>query len=296
MIRCICAVAAWFLPLTLALAGAGPSDSGHALDVQGHRGCRGLMPENSMPAFRKALELGVTTLELDVHSTADQVLVVHHDAKLNSKRCVDASGSKVRGTALHQLTWEQLQGIDCGRAGTSAFPEQERVAAPIPRLDEVLALAVAAAYPVRVSVEIKASGAKGPSIEEIAGLLVDALRRHDLVQRAIVQSFSAEALVAVHEIEPALTLAILIRDRGSYDRALERSGAGVLSPKAGGLLESDVRRFQERGIAVIPWTVNRPAMIRRMIDWSVDGIVSDYPDQVIEILNETDSGGSDQGK
>ena len=293
MIRWIPAISACLLTLTL--AGNVSTEPGRVLDVQGHRGCRGLMPENSMPAFRKALALGVTTLELDVHATADRVLVAHHDSKLSSKRCVDADGRKVRGTPLHQLTWAQIEGIDCGQAGNSKFPEQESVAAPIPRLDEVLALAGEAGYPVRFSIEIKSKGAKELPIPEIAGLLVEALRRHGLVQRAVVQSFSAEALVAVHEIEPALPLAILVRESASYDSALERSGARILSPKFTGLHESDVRRLQQQGVSVIPWTVNRLEAIRRMIDWGVDGIISDYPDRVIELLRESESGGSQAG-
>ena len=281
--------------LAFAFAGAATTGSSRALDVQGHRGCRGLMPENSMPAFRKALDLGVTTLELDVHSTSDGVLVAHHDPTLNSKRCVDADGRQVRGTPLYKLTWDQIDGIDCGQTGSSAFPEQERVRATIPRLDEVLALAGEAGYPVRFSIEIKAKDAKGPSVAKVAGLLVDAVRSHGLVQRTIVQSFSADALVAVHEIEPALALAILVRSNAAYDKALERSGANILSPKVTELREGDVRRLQEQGVLVIPWTVNRPEVIRRMIDWNVDGIISDYPDRVIEALRESDSSGVVEG-
>jgi glycerophosphoryl diester phosphodiesterase len=287
--------AAWRLVAGLLAIGLAPPAAAAEpprteLDVQGHRGCRGLMPENSMPAFRHALELGVTTLELDVQSTGDRVLVVQHDAKLVAERCVGPDGRRVEPTPLRRLTWDQLQGIDCGRVGHRDFPEQELVSAPIPRLDEVLALAEEAGYPVRLSIEIKQQDAHGPSAEELAEPLVAALRRHGLVQRTIVQSFHAEALLAVRALEPALALAILVRNRGAYDRELERSGAGILSPKHRALRKEDVERMQRRGVAVIPWTVNRPDAIRRLIDWGVDGIISDYPDRVLAALRE---GGAD---
>jgi glycerophosphoryl diester phosphodiesterase len=273
-------------------AGPAPAPGGarHELDVQGHRGCRGLMPENSMPAFERALELGVTTLEMDVQATADRVLVVHHDARLEPGRCFGPDGRKVRGAPLRSLTVAQLVGVDCGRKSNRSFPRQTRTTASIPRLAEVLELARGASYPVRVSIEIKLQDEKSLGPAEMADRVVAEVRAHGLVSRAIVQSFSPVALRAVGDLEPAISRAVLVRSRESYDRLLEESGAGILSPKYAGLTESDVQRMQARGVVVIPWTVNKPEAIRRMLDWGVDGIISDYPDVVLEILSEPETG------
>ena len=126
---------------------------------------------------------------------------------------------------------------------------------------------------------------------ELARVIVEAIRARELVERTIVQSFQAEALSAVAELAPELDRAILVRSPSAYDREVERSRATILSPRHDGLTRAAVERFQQRGIAVIPWTVNEPNAIETMISWGVDGIISDYPDRVLEILggSEDDS-------
>jgi glycerophosphoryl diester phosphodiesterase len=274
--------------LLFCLCGAWAAGDAPALDIQGHRGCRGLFPENTLPAFEHALELRVTTLELDLQVTRDRVLVVHHDPRLNGKLCNRADGRSVEATPIRELLVEDLAEIDCGTRRAPGFPEQKTVpGARIPRLDQVLALAHDAAYPVRLSVEIKAQEKNDRvSSAEFAELLVGQLREHGLSERTIVQSFSVEALQAVREIAPDLERALLIRKRGRYDAAFAESGATILSPKHTALRREDVQRFREQGVPVIPWTVNAPEDIRRLVEWGVDGIISDYPDRVIEIARE----------
>jgi glycerophosphoryl diester phosphodiesterase len=260
-------------------------DVAPGLDVQGHRGCRGLRPENTMAAFQEALRLGVTTLELDLQVTRDRVVVVHHDQRLDPSRCRRDGGAPVESTAIKDLDVAELADVDCGSLPHPRFPAQRPVPGRrIPRLSEVLALALDAAYPVRLNVEIKLQkAAEGVPFEEFAGLVVGELRRFGLVDRATVQSFDAPVLAAVGRLEPALSLAMLVRDPADYERLLEASGAGILSPDFRRLRAADVARFESRGIPVIPWTVNKPRDIRRMIDWGVSGIISDYPDRVLEL-------------
>jgi glycerophosphoryl diester phosphodiesterase len=281
----VLALAAAGLFVFAGTGGAEPPALAPELDIQGHRGCRGLMPENTLPAFAKALELGVTTLELDIQATRDRVLVVYHDQRLDAKRCMHDDGRKVSKKPFKDLLYEQLNDIDCGSRPHAGFLEQQRVpGARIPRLDEVLTLARDADYPVRLSIEIKLQkpGHALP-VRDIAELLVGAVREHGLSDRTIVQSFAPSALAAVRDLDPTLARAILVRNRGRYASVVEESGATILSPKYTGLQEGDVRHFQSRGIPVIPWTVNQVADIRRMLDWGVEGIISDYPDRVIEL-------------
>jgi glycerophosphoryl diester phosphodiesterase len=259
------------------------------LDVQGHRGARGLVTENSIPAFEKALELGVNTLELDLQSTADRVLVVHHDQELNRKRCVGPDGRPVAGRAIFDMKLEELEDIVCGTRSDPEFPEQVAVRSGIPRLADVLELVGSASYPVGLSVEIKLQKPdRAPPATELAEILVSQLREAGLEERTIVQSFDVEALRELGARSERLRLAVLVRKRSVYDRALEESGATILSPKFVNLRRDDVTRMHERGIRVIPWTVNKPENIRRAIEWGVDGIISDYPDRVLSVLAGTE--------
>jgi glycerophosphoryl diester phosphodiesterase len=264
-----------------AVAAAGPP----ALDVQGHRGAMGHMPENTLPAFEYAIALGVTTLELDLQVTKDRVLVVHHDQRLDPNRCVRDDGREVRPLPIKDLLYEELADIDCGRRPKSKFPEQRVVdGARIPTFDAVASLARGADYSVRLNVEIKLQKERfGIPLQELASLVVIAIRDHDLVGRTTVQSFRPDALLAIRALEPDLPRAILVRRRKEYVGVMQRSAATVLSPRYDGLKREDVERFRERGIPVIPWTVNEPDDIERMIEWGVDGIISDYPDRVIRI-------------
>ena len=144
-----------------------PAPPAATLVVHGHRGCGGLLPENSLPAFRHAIALGVTTLELDVRLTRDGVLVVHHDPRLDPKRCVDEDGRRVKRRRLANLAYTDLIGVDCGRSVAGAH---------IPRLEEVLDLARHAGYSVRVSVELKMRVPRAQA-GELARRLLAAIRQ-----------------------------------------------------------------------------------------------------------------------
>jgi len=113
--------------------------------------------------------------------------------------------------------------------------------------------------------------------------VVDDLRATDMLERATVQSFEPAALRAIAALAPEIPRAIIVRKRSRYDAAIEESDATILSPKHAGLRQEDVSRMQSRGIAVVPWTVNQPADIRRVLGLGVDGIITDYPDRVIAI-------------
>ncbi len=264
------------------LLGSGPPAE---LDVQGHRGCRGLLPENSMAAFARAIELGVTTLELDLQSTRDRVLVVHHDQRLDPERCVHDDGRPLAPTPLRDLAYRDLADIQCGRLPHPLFPEQRSVPeSRIPRFEQVLALAAGAPYAVRLNVEIKMQDEKlGIPVDEFARLVVETVREHRLQARTTVQSFHPPALLAVRALDRDMPTAILARKRRCYGRLLRESRADILSPRFDRLTRRAVRRMHARGIPVVPWTVNEPEDIRRMIAWGVDGIISDYPDRVLAL-------------
>ena len=240
-----------------------------------------------MPAFKKALSLHVPTLEFDLQLTQDHVFVVYHDAKLDPKRCVYDDGHKVEKQAIDQLRYDALAHIDCGRVVDSRFPKQQTVAGTrIPRLQDVLALAGSADYPVGLSVEIKWNKRRdGLTESSYARRLLMLLKKYGLTQRTIVQSFHAPALLAVGRMDATVRRAILVRRPEDYNLAVQQSRATILSPRYDGLRRDDVARFQRMGIAVIPWTVNEPADLCRLIAWGVDGLITDYPDRAMRLVN-----------
>ncbi len=266
-----------------------------AFDLQGHRGARGLMPENTVPAFLKALELGVTTLEMDLVVSADGQLIVSHEPFFNPDICTDQTGAAIPRTDppspnLYALTAAEIAAFDCGHRPHPHFPEQQPRAAHKPTLGEVVA-AVAAyeaqhnAPPVRYNVEIKSTPAGDdlyhPAPEVFAQLVYDQLRALNLTDRAFVQSFDVRALQAMRRLAPGVPLALLVEDSGSLDFHLARLGfvPAVYSPHFPLLDSATVVAAHARGLRVVPWTVNDPADMARLVGMGVDGLITDYPDR-----------------
>jgi glycerophosphoryl diester phosphodiesterase len=294
------------------------------LDLQGHRGARGLQPENSLPAFREALAVGVTTLELDLVVTSDDVLVVHHDVRLNPATTRDERGRWLKGEppAMRELSYQQLQRYDVGKLQpTSAyrrrFPNQRSVPGTrIPRLLDVLALAEkTSGGAIRYNVETKLSPLEpelsvGP--ERFAELVVATLRKAGVLDRTTVQSFDWRTLQHVKLRAPQLATACLTSEHGDFDtirpglpgaspwtaeldidqfggsvpRLVAAAGCDVWSPSFEDVSLAGLREAQRRGLRVVVWTVNDDDDIRAMLRMRVDGIISDYPDRVRRIMRQ----------
>ena len=273
------------LALLLGVSPAGGQEL--RFDVQGHRGCRGLAPENTLAAFERALELEVTTLELDAQLTRDGVFVVYHDARLNPKICFHDDGRKPRRRPIHQIDSAELADLDCGSRTLKKFPQQ--VPAPgarIPRLEDVLDLAAGAAYDVGVSIELKQSVDELPlPLDEALERLLELLERRGLAERAIIQSRWSGVLAAVREKAPAIDRALLVRLGKAKGRVADGT-ATIVSRKAMWLRRSGVVKLQALGARVIPYTVNRRAAIEKMLDWGVDGVITDYPDRALGAVRE----------
>lgn len=258
------------------------------IDIQGHRGARGLLPENTLPAFAKALELGVTTLELDLQVTRDRILVVAHDPAVNPERCVYENDTAIPENLLYKnLPYSTLSTIDCGRKRHPKFPEQTLIPhTRIPTLVQVLELAKKAKYPVRLNIEIKM---EKPELtvpaDEFAKLAVETVRQQKMESRVTLQSFYPPALVAAKRLAPEIPTVMLVEERSDYDKLMKASGADMLSPYFKNLEANDIRVWHARKIPVIPWTVNEKEDMTRLLFWGVDGIISDYPDRLIQVVN-----------
>ena len=204
----------------LACAGGPPRPPREPFDAQGHRGARGLLPENTLPAFRKAIELGVSTLELDTGVTADGVIVVAHDRRLSADVCLGPDGERLPeggGPLIRDLEFAELRRYDCGSLNPSRrrFPEPPRRNLPgtrIPALLEVFALAAELDPGVRFNIEMKVDPTVDETVplEEFVARLVELVRAEGLVERTTIQCFDWRGLELAKAAEPALTTAALL--------------------------------------------------------------------------------------
>jgi glycerophosphoryl diester phosphodiesterase len=289
-------------------------------DLEGHRGARGLAPENTLPGFAKALEIGVSTLELDLGMTKDGVVVVHHEARLIPETTRDAHGEFLSevGPPLLKLTFEELRRYDVGRLKPRTpyarrFPAQQPAdPARVPSLAEVFELAKrAGAEHVRFNIETKlAPGSHdSPQPEPFARAVAAVVREAGMERRVTVQSFDWRTLKVLAEIAPELPRSCLTSEGhfdtmqrgvdgpspwtagididafgGSVPRLVKAAGCQIWSPSFRDLTEQRLKEAKELGLQVLPWTVNSPENIAQMIDWGVDGLITDYPDRARHVL------------
>lgn len=301
----------WFLLFALVMGSAS-----HALDLQGHRGARGLAPENTLAGFERALEIGVTTLEMDVAVTADGVVVLSHDPALNPAIARDATGGWLRGRSplIRTLTYEELKAFDVGRIDPVSsyarrFPEQSpRDGERVPTLAAVFARVKAlGADEVGFNIETKVFPTRPDETlapEPFVRALLAVVRDAGMVGRVTIQSFDWRTLQLVQRLEPAIrtvyltirgrdedtleggtwTAGLLLKDFPSVAHMVNAAGGAIWSPAYRNLSAEAVKGAHALGLKVVPWTVNDPADVVRLIDWGVDGIITDYPDRVRDVM------------
>ncbi|MEO8855786.1 MAG: glycerophosphodiester phosphodiesterase [Burkholderiaceae bacterium] len=287
-----------------------------AFDLQSHRGTRGLRPENTLAAFQHALELGVTTLEMDIAITADGVPVISHEPALNPVLTRDASGQwiKAPGPLIKTLTLAQLKTFDIGRVdpsspyGRQLTQQEPHDGERFPTLAEVFKLVKDyGAEDVHFDMETKVFPDRPNatlSPEAFVQTLLPVIRAAGMTQRVMIQSFDWRTLQLIHRLEPGMdtvyltietrssnnvreptwTAGMLWRDYASTAHMVKASGGTIWSPEFGVLDAASVKAAQQLGLKVIPWTVNNPGDMDRLIAWGVDGIISDYPDRLREAM------------
>jgi glycerophosphoryl diester phosphodiesterase len=302
------------------------STAAMAFDLQGHRGARGLEPENTLAAFRTALAIGVTTLELDLAMTKDGVLVISHDRRLNPDhtRGPDGKFLDAVGPAIHSLTLAEVKRYDVGRlkpgtAYAAAFPEQRGMdGVRIPALTELFDLVHReGAEHVRFNIETKltpTSGNETPDPETFTAAFVAAVREAGLNARVSLQSFDWRTLVVAHRVAPEIERICLTMDGGTGDtlqrgregpspwtagfdiddfggstpRLVAAAGCPVWSPLFRDLTPQALAESKSLALKVIPWTVNERAEMARLIALGVDGLITDYPDRLRAVMAERD--------
>lgn len=235
--------------------------------IIGHRGASGHAPENTLAAFRRAVELGARFIETDLQLSRDSRIVAIHDDTLD--RTTNGRGP------VHRLTLAELRELDAGSWFDPRFAGER-----IPTLEEILQLARES--DVVFYLEIKPGGAWG-----IEHTLVGALREAQEVVRPVVLSFDAATLAAVRRIEPTLMTGLLFQ--WPREDAIERAisvGARQLAPHGGQVTPELVTKARRNDLQVVTWTINDPAQMRALISAGVDGIMTDYPDRLVAVLRE----------
>jgi glycerophosphoryl diester phosphodiesterase len=266
-------------------------------DWQGHRGCRGLMPENSIPAFVKALEFDqVTTLELDVAVSKDGKIIVSHEPWFNPAITLLANGDSIPSKdaekyLIYGLTADEIKQFDCGTKGNVRFPRQEKQRVYKPTLSEVVEKVNAKFLKKKISwnIEIKSQptwdGVRTPPIADFAQILMKELARLGIENETCVQSFDVRALQEVRKIKPNQTMALLIENIQGFDKNIDKLGfiPAIYSPYYKLVNKRLLKKCHAKNIKVIPWTVNDVVSMKHLIRLGVDGIITDYPDLISQI-------------
>lgn len=266
-------------------------------DWQGHRGCRGLLPENTIPAFLKALEFPeVTTLELDLAVSKDGELIVSHEPWMNESICTKPGGlpvtkSEAMNLKIMAMTYEEIKQFDCGIRGNSRFPEQQPMAVHKPSLEDVV-MEVRQNCSMRLkempswNIEIKShpmgDGIFTPKVDDFVKLVVAEISRLGIGQKTCVQSFDLRALKELKAIAPEQTMAFLVENKEGVEQNLEKLGfkPNIYSPDYKLLRKKDIKSLHAMGIKVVPWTVNNTRQMKKLLRWGVDGIITDYPNLI----------------
>jgi glycerophosphoryl diester phosphodiesterase len=265
-------------------------------DKEGHRGCRGLMPENTIPAMLHAISLGVTTLEMDIVFTKDKKAILSHEPFFNHEITTKPDGSFIeekdeKSYNIYQMTYDQVKTYDVGMKPHPRFPQQQKMKAVKPLLADLIdsvkkdMMTRRRPFPY-YNIETKTQPATDniyhPAPEEFVELLMAVIKEKDIEEYVIIQSFDFRTLQYLHQHYPNMKTAMLIEDfdKRGLDAQLKALGftPSIYSPAYQLVNEELVKKCHEQHIKVIPWTVNDKTKMDELKKMGVDGIISDYPD------------------
>ena len=291
-----------------------------SFDLQAHRGGRGEWTEESLAAFGNSLKLGVSTLELDTHLTEDGKIIVWHDDTIQANKCIDTAPATAGdpefpyvGRRVAELSLAQVKTLNCGFMQLPGFPEQDVIEGNrIAELKDVYQLAEQYnAKKVRFNVETKVEDGKagGEGMVALTKAVVAEVQASGAAERTTIQSFDWSSLNLTRKLAPELTLVALSSgdawmqvgkpgaapelggiDIDNYDGSLAKAAAAqgynVISPTFSSVTPQMIAEAHQLGLAVIPWTVNKPADMERLMDQGVDGIITDYPTRLRTLMDE----------
>lgn len=281
--------------LCMIIAGTVKAQVPDGFDLQGHRGARGLFPENTIPAFIGALNAGVSTIEMDVVITRDGKVLVSHDPYMSADICSDSTGAPVtrkeeKETNIYKMTYAEVEQFDCGSRGNEDFPDQAKQPAAKPLLVDVIRavehyIRDYTNYEVDYSIELK-SDKEGdniyhPAPQPFSDTVFHVIDQYLPWKRVIIQCFDFRVLKYWHQQHPDVQLSALVENTKSVQTNLANLGfdPAIYSPEYHLLTRKAVDYLHQQGIRVIPWTVDDMNDMKRLVSWGVDGLITDFPDK-----------------
>jgi glycerophosphoryl diester phosphodiesterase len=267
-----------------------------AIEVHGHRGARARLPENTLPAFEYALQLGVDVIELDMSVTKDKHIVISHDPHINKDLCLNFDGSPLANSPLiYSLTLAEVKKFDCGSLKNIRFPKQEpRPKTPIPSLEEVFEWIKKSPLPqaktIRFNLETKILEENPDDTvapKEFVDLFLKTVRKYQMEDRVILQSFDFRSLQELAKSGSQIPRAALTNKKlGNSVDIFKNTRSQILSPLHYFVNPSYVQRLHDVGAKVIPWTANTESEWHRLLKSEVDGIITDDPEALIQYLKK----------
>jgi glycerophosphoryl diester phosphodiesterase len=270
------------------------------LDKQGHRGCRGLYPENTIPGFLKAIDLGVTTLEMDLVITKDKKVILSHEPFFNHEITTLPNGEYVsesneRELNIYEMVYSEVKKYDVGQKVHPRFLQQQKIKANKPLLAEVIDSVEMHAktnnkkplfYNIETKIQQQTDNVYHPKPQEFVDLMMAVILEKKIQNRVIVQSFDSRSLQYLHQKYPSIKTALLVEafDKKSFEKQIEDLGftPTIYSPAQELVDLNLVQECRSKKIKLIPWTVNDLETIRRFVALGVDGIITDYPNLFFE--------------
>lgn len=266
-----------------------------SFDIQGHRGCRGWMPENTIPAMLKAINLGVTTLEMDAVITKDLQVVLSHEPFLNHDITTKADGSFVtqreeKSLNIYKMEYAEVKRYDVGLKQHPRFPHQQKLAVTKPLLQDLidsveLYLSSHKLKPVFYNIEIKSTNETDtvfhPAPDRYVELVMQVIRNKRLENRVIIQSFDVRPLLYLHNNYPGVQTALLVEENDTKPYALQLQQLHfiptIYSPHYSLVTPLLVKQCADMNVRLIPWTVNTKEACKRLQEMGVNGLITDYP-------------------
>ena len=269
-------------------------------NIQGHRGCRGLYPENTIIAFIEAVKLGVNTLELDVVVSKDGQVVISHDPTMNDAICSTPDGKPMqegdgKKYTLYEMKYDEIKTFDCGIRGKQTFAEQKKVAAYKPLLSDMIDSVETYIKknnlpPVGYNIEIKSTQA-GDDIEHpkpaiFAKLVYNLVQQKNIAHKTTIQSFDTRPLQELKKLDAALPISLLVFNANSLYKNIKLLGfkPHTYSPNFILVNKKLIDKCHQQGLKIIPWTVNDADKMIKLKALGVDGIITDYPNLAIQVL------------
>jgi glycerophosphoryl diester phosphodiesterase len=270
--------------------------------IEGHRGARGYVPENTIPSFIRALELGADTIELDVVVSQDGKIVVSHEPWFSHLIATKPDGTPIeagneRDFNIYQMKYAEVRKFDVGSIGNKDFPQQAKMKAYKPLLgevfDEIKKYAKRNKLKLyRFNVEIKANpqwdGVFTPPPNVFARMVYEEIRKYKVEKNVIVQSFDVRQLQELRRMPVKLPLALLVGNKDGIEKNLERLGfiPDTYSPHFSLVDDFTVEFCQKNNLKIVPWTVNEIADLEKMKKFKLDGIITDYPDRAVRVFGK----------